>query len=111
MMQKLLEEINAPRGHYIPSNNEPQIHVYDTKDYYRTSETVNGFIYNAKKYGKLTIMSEVKILELAECYLQGKADKCIMRLECHNQNPTTSIHLSWPWLENSSRKMKFRYIK
>lgn len=73
----------------LRSLKAPPIPIFSGKSDERTTTKVRGFIYNVRKTGKLTNLTEEKLVELAECHLQDKAAAWIMRLEQNDAKPTT----------------------
>ncbi len=67
----------------------PPIPAYSGKEEERSSVRVKGFFYSIKTVGKLSKMSEENLLALAECHLQDKASRWIMRLEREGKKPIT----------------------
>ena len=87
----LQERTHSRRPSPSPSQavKAPPIPAFSGSNEERSSIKVKGFIYNVRKVGALSSMSEPQMLALAECHLQAVAANWMMRLEQTKTKPAT----------------------
>ena len=96
--QDLINKLLSSQGGNTPNSSPnprartlkaPPIPAYAGKKDEKTSVKVKGFIYNVRKVGKLSGMTDLELLDLAECHLQSHAATWMMKLEKDKKKPST----------------------
>lgn len=82
-------------AHMAPTQSArvPQIAAYSGSRDQQTSTKVKSFVFNVRKVGQMNKMSEASMVAFADCYLQDRAARWMMRLEDSNEKPSSMSEL------------------